>query len=375
MSILVMGRAVSVVLIVLLWANTSQLCRADQPDWHPQKTWVIIVGVLEWQQSDIYSGFPKEGRRDAQLAELFLKKGVPQAQLLVLKDRQATRAQMRSALSNFLKPTRPDDLLVFYYAGHGVRQNGTTFLANYDITADTAATGLAVGSVVDSIEHNFHGSHALLTADCCHSGELGIEAAKRRGKISYASLTSVQHVGTSTGRWTFSDCMLNGFQGSPLVDANADGNVSLDELAKFTEEEMAFAEGQLSSFVPGHGFNSKLKLAAVHGPHPVARRKRVEVKWKGDWWPAYVLASQEGSTHVHYAGFGPEWDEWVSPDRIRQYSPKIYPAGTAFNVLSKDKWWPATVKESRSGLHKIGYTGFGPEWDEWVGPKRIRLKP
>lgn len=44
----------------------------------------------------------------------------------------------------------------------------------------------------------------------------------------------------------------------------------------------------------------------------------VQVAWKGRWWKASVLAVDGTRTRVHYDNWGSNWDEWVGPERIRR---------------------------------------------------------
>lgn len=43
----------------------------------------------------------------------------------------------------------------------------------------------------------------------------------------------------------------------------------------------------------------------------------VQVSWKGKWYRATVIQLSQNKTKIHYDGYGNEWDEWVSGDRIR----------------------------------------------------------
>ena len=44
----------------------------------------------------------------------------------------------------------------------------------------------------------------------------------------------------------------------------------------------------------------------------------VEVLWGGTYWPARVTARVGADRYqIHYEGYGPEWDETVGPDRVR----------------------------------------------------------
>jgi hypothetical protein len=43
----------------------------------------------------------------------------------------------------------------------------------------------------------------------------------------------------------------------------------------------------------------------------------VEVEWHGRWWPAVVVEQIGERFLVHYEGYGDNWDEVVTGDRIR----------------------------------------------------------
>src|SRR5262249_25030942 len=238
------------------------------------------------------------------------------------------------------------------------RVKDTTYFANYDITAKAEESGWSVPSIFDTIEANFRGSHVLLTADCCYSGALGVEAARRKGKLAYPALTSVQPSCTSTGNWSFTECLLKGLRGDPAVDLNGDGQVFLSELARFTEAEMAFDEEQMAWFSTANGFDAKMDLAAAQKKGDAPAGEHVEVEWGNKWWHAHVLSVKDGKSLVHYVRYGKEDDEWVGPDRIRPCKPKEFAAGAAVEVEWEGKWWPAKVKESRLGLNYIHYYGY-----------------
>ncbi len=47
-------------------------------------------------------------------------------------------------------------------------------------------------------------------------------------------------------------------------------------------------------------------------------REEVEVEWHGSWWPAVVLEKRGSRFLVHYEGYTSDWDEVVGPERIRE---------------------------------------------------------
>src|SRR5215471_14468804 len=238
-------------------------------DWDPEKTSVFVVGILEWEHSDIWSSFPEcqKDRRDRQLVEHFRDAGVPDNRIVYLCDREATKSRIQQALRKLLDKTEEGDLLVFYFAGHGSRDADTnqTYFANYDAGNDDESAW-SVTSIFKTIEKHFHGDRALLLADCCHSGALYDEALRYRNSgIKYAALTSSYSHNSSTGNWTFSDCLLAGLRGEAEVDLNDDKIIELDELAHYSELELAFIEEQKAMFTAASTFPHNAHLAAVNG--------------------------------------------------------------------------------------------------------------
>jgi hypothetical protein len=44
----------------------------------------------------------------------------------------------------------------------------------------------------------------------------------------------------------------------------------------------------------------------------------VRVEWGGRWWEAKVLKAENGRYYISYSGYSSNWDEWVGPARIRR---------------------------------------------------------
>jgi hypothetical protein len=121
--------------------------------------------------------------------------------------------------------------------------------------------------------------------------------------------------------------------------------------------------------------------------------QKLYVDWKGTWYAAEILASSNGSNCIRYSGYGAEWDEWVTPDRMRYSDPLEAPpqnrgtppdatAALAVRmtpepgepvVLWGNRWWRAEVLQTEGDKSLIRYVGYGAEWDEWVGTDRFKL--
>ncbi|HYF65455.1 MAG TPA: hypothetical protein VD886_21695, partial [Herpetosiphonaceae bacterium] len=219
-----------------------------QAGWQPERTWVFIVGTLEWKHSAIWTPFPKRQRRDQLLAEFFRAQRVPDQQIVYLQDDQATTGRIAARLADQLAAAAAGDLLVLYYCGHGHREDdGAAYFASYD-AGDDGNPGWEVAAIPAMIERHFAGSRALLLADCCYSGCLGDAIASQARRIDYACLTSSLASELSTGNWTFTEGLLAGLHGRCFTDGDGDRQITLGELAAQLIEGMAFAEQQVATF-------------------------------------------------------------------------------------------------------------------------------
>lgn len=335
-----------------------------QPQWSPENTSVFMVGVLQYPDG---VHWPQEGRRDAVLIEKLIERGVPKERITVLWDAAATLQNIQEKLVAHLCHSKPGELIWFYFAGHGSRNNqGKGQFCAYDGL-------LPVSEVFRLIEKHFTGAGALLTADCCFSGTLATEAPIRAGRIAYAALTSSMSTVPSTGAWTFTDCLIDGLEGKLSIDADGDGVLRLDELALYTESRMARNDGQLSSFVTVNGFPANLILGQTQPKIDSRVGEAIEGLDKdGRWYKAIILQTNNEQVFVHWTGYSREYDCWLSPERIRPVQLTQYPPGTSVEVQWNQVWYPAEVITERHGMHLIRYNGYGDHWDEWVSQNRIR---
>jgi hypothetical protein len=354
----------------------SGTCRAEV-DWHPERTWVFAVGVLKWEDPETWRGMAnaEPNRRDVELVQHFRKAGVADDHIVYLQDHQATRQKIQHEMTTLLGRARPNDVFIFYFTGHGFRDRKSqqVHFANYDATDGKNAW--LVHSIYDTIEAHFQGSHVLLMADCCYSGALADEARGRKTRLGYACLCSSFSHNSSTGHWTFTDCLLAGLRGQSSVDLNGDGEIAVSEVGQYSELEMAFVERQKSVYDVNREFPLNWRMAKPIRPRGTREGDRIEVEWDGKWYRAQIQETQGDRCRVHYVGYGSNWDEWVGPQRMRAFQPKRLDQGRAIEVRwSRDqKWYPAKVLRSWYGLTLIHYEGFSNEWDEWVNFDSIRF--
>lgn len=106
----------------------------------------------------------------------------------------------------------------------------------------------------------------------------------------------------------------------------------------------------------------------------------VEIEWNGTWWSGRILQGPdaEGQCFITYDEWAADWDEWVGPDRIRATVAQPVPAtcaiGAAAQVEWNGTWWAARILQGpdAEGRCYITYDEWSADWDEWVGQDRIR---
>ena len=339
--------------------------------WEPQRTWVFFVGLLEWKDSESFTSFPQKNRRDEMLLNELRKSGVPETQIVYLKDKNGTTANIQSEFVKILGKAKPGDTVFVYYCGHGYKDDDAkTYMASYDVSEKTL--GWAVDSVPETIEKYFKGSQAIIAMDNCYSGAMAAAVKSKPRRVSYAVMTSSLASQESTGNWTFTEALISAFRGDPFIDDDHDGKVTFAELESNAEDDMLFGEEQMATFAFTGNFSPDTRIAdSIAGSSPRIG-ERVEAYSIDGWYKGYITDAKADKFKVHYYGYEYDEDEWVTAKMIRSPKTVQYAVGQKVEVEWKKKWYPATVLQVKGGTHYITYTDYGSEWDEWVPSSRIR---
>lgn len=386
----------------------------------PANSLVLITGVLRWEDPSL-SPFNSRNRKDEELYKLLLQQGVPADNMIYLKDEEATLSAIQEAMKSLLVKSNPGSTFIFYYAGHGARAgNGPVSFTNYDYAADNM---FGVNSITSAVNRYFKGKTLWLLADCCYSGALLNEAKtiSNSGK-SVIAFTSSSSCNISTGNWTFTQTLIDCLSGLTPGDRNHDGKITLNEMKAELFDAMKYREKQLSGtafynvsesttfnmlpvktatapvnpeyiyiqqenrFQPARvlGYNGnnvtgelyyysdKVKVTVpLSKTKPIAFAEypvgmNVQVEWKGKYYPAVIKESRSGFHYIQYTGFDDSWNEWVMYSRIKTGMNK--PCSIEWN----GQWYPGEVLQEKNGKYFVQYTGFGADWDEWVGRDRLK---
>lgn len=263
-------------------------------------------------------------------------------------------------------------LFILYFAGHGDwdSETGEHFFINYDANSEDRDNYWSITSIFEEIEASFQGAGVLLLADCCYSGGL-IDGIQRHSlETSIACITSAYSHNTSTGQWTFTESLCKGWSGDSCVDLDGDREISLYDLARYIELEMAFVEEQKSMFLTTGDFDPQMQLAVVTENSDLEPEQRVEVKWQNQWCKAKTIGREDQKVWIRYIEDGSE--ELVEAQDIRPYQPQGFSTGEPVHVAFDEEWYPATVKKFWYGLHFVHYDDYDDNWNEWVSSDRIR---
>jgi hypothetical protein len=358
--------------LVLIFTTPGYTQPGAKPAWNPKKTWVFFAGLLEWKDKASFSSFPQTNRRDAVLLDQLRKSGVPESQIVYLKDSQATTANIKAKLTELLSQAKPDDWAFVYYCGHGYKTDdeAEAYLASYDTAGKNL--GWSVDSIPDTIDASFKGSHAIIALDNCYSGSIMDAVSAKKRPVSYAVFASSSASEMSTGNWTFTEALISAFRGASYMDDNGDTSVTLAELGANAREDMLFGEEQLATIAFTGGFDPETVIARSSVAAGPRVGERVESYSIDGWYKGFITDANKGKFKVHYFGYEDAEDEWVVPKMIRQAKTVQYAVGQKIQVIWQKKWYAAKVLQVEGGVHYVTYDGYGSEWNEWVPSARIR---
>jgi len=368
---------------------------AARPTWDPATTWSVTAGVLRWKDKDL-DDFSTYGRKDKLLDKILDDRGVPDAQRVLLIDKQASAASVLAAVGRQVASAPSGTTFVFYFTGHGVRDaKGQLVLTTTDTdTQRLESTGLRASALVPLYALRGARDRVILLSDACTSGDLAaVTWSLAVLGVPTAALTSAAAQSESTGNWTFSQVVIDVLRGRPLLGTDEDGAVTLAEAVAEPRGAMRHREGQPIGFTAA-GVPSELVLATTAPwPNDLAALDVSGERWRrGDW----VVVTRDGEDQVGrvlgaerrpgkrgtrgppevrlrlaFFGYADETFGWAREDRARAVAFESYPVGTRLAVEDDEEVYEAIVRRSEDGLHFVHYEGYEDTEDEWVTPDQI----
>ena len=244
--------------------------------------WAVLIGVSRYKNGDQnLSGYEiknlKNAADDAQAIADFLKSeeggSFPEDHITLLKDEQATKTEVESAIKTLKARARPDDYFMIFIAAHGVlspqydAKEGKTkelpYFVLYDSDLrDMPQTGLPMDAFQQAVRE-IPAKKGVVLSDTCHSAGMvmpgrGGEATTRANSLLVERLksnegsgvgfiwaadqteTSLEYDNLSQGRGqgqgVFTYCLLEGLRGN--ADRDSDGAVTFVELKNYVRDKV-----------------------------------------------------------------------------------------------------------------------------------------
>jgi hypothetical protein len=232
--------------------------------------WAVVIGI------DTYPHIRqlKYAVDDARLFYEYLVKytHIPQRNVTLLSDHEATLTQIRSALGTQLKSIAgKDDMVIIFFAGHGATEKDVMspdgdglekYLLPYDANPeDLYATALPMREI-SHIFKRIQSERLVFIADSCYSGASGgrtiditgirasisdsfmdrIATGKGRVIMTASGANEVSVENDHLGHGVFTYYLVEGLKGK--ADADGDGLITVDEAYLYVSDKVPQATGQ-----------------------------------------------------------------------------------------------------------------------------------
>ncbi len=201
-----------------------------------------------------------------------------------------TDAAVRLSIEDFFADKKPDDLLVIYFSGHGVRdEQGQLFLAVNNTRANRLrATAIPAEFITREMDRS-RSRRQVLILDCCHSGAF---AQGSKAVTGESAGTGPTFEGSGYGRvvLTATDATQYAWEGDKIIgeadnslfthfvveglrsgsaDTNGDGQITLDEMYDYVYEQVVTRTPKQT---PGKwSYKQQGDIVIARNPRPVIK--------------------------------------------------------------------------------------------------------
>ena len=206
------------------------------------KIWVVIVGVADYTQKKSKLKYADD---DAYKIYGFFKSpeggAVPEKRIALLIDEEANGKKIKVQLKSFSEKAAEDDVLLFYFSGHGVPN------ARLGVDFHENDQSVIAHQFLKSTLENSNAKYKYCIIDACHSGSLSKEKNEsfytdlKTQKSNFISIlsskgeeTSLEASGKRQG--VFSYFFIKGLYGA--ADYNQDKVIGITELFDFTRKKV-----------------------------------------------------------------------------------------------------------------------------------------
>lgn len=229
----------------------------------PPKLYIITVGINEYKNPRYnlnYAIADADAFSEAMAVQSTLFEEVIH---IGIRNADFTKSKIESVFANVMSKSREQDLLIFYYAGHGVMSKGLDapaefFLVPHDVTQIYGRDELLfqkalAASELKEISKNINAQKQLFILDACQSAA-ALDAIASRGILEEKAIAQLaRSTGTfwitatgseqfatefeTIGHGVFTYALLEGLKGA-ADGANGDKKITVRELSAYLEEQV-----------------------------------------------------------------------------------------------------------------------------------------
>lgn len=251
-------------------------------------TYAIVVGISKYENSALSLEYAD---RDAKAFADYLQStaggNVPASNVILLLNENATYPAIYNALDSLLGVCKKDDLVYFYFSGHGDVENNTIYKLGFLLSYNTPRTNYINNAVrIDDLNDFANtlsvkvNAKVILITDACHSGKLAgndyrgtflvgdqlrtVQNKEIRITSCAPDQLSAEDAGWGGGRGVFSYYLVNGLKG--MADADKNKTVTVNEIRNYLDSSLsadALLAQRLLKQSPVIKGNNDFKLARV----------------------------------------------------------------------------------------------------------------
>jgi len=250
--------------------------------------WAVVVGISKYQDPKIPSLLYADADARAFAQFLQTEKGGSFKHVRLLLNEQATLVNLRDALGGFLKEAHKDDLVIIYFAAHGMPEPGrtdTTYFMPHDAELKRLySTAVPMDEIDKILNQRIYAEKVVMIADACHSGFVGTrtravavqaaattnrffsELAKAKPGRAIFTAISASELSQEDEKWggghgVFTYYLLEGLNGK--ADADKNGVVTIREAFDYTYDKVPRATNNDQHPELKGTFDNNIPLAVV----------------------------------------------------------------------------------------------------------------
>ncbi|MDI9570820.1 MAG: caspase family protein [Pseudomonadota bacterium] len=227
-------------------ATFASTLKAEEP-----RLFVLSVGIDEYKASDENLRFAvKDAESFARLIETesltqYKASGI---HVRILKNGEATKSGIKTAIAEMTRAVKPNDVFLFFIAGHGVLHGGLYAIVTHDFGGSLHQDCLITSNEIMELSKDIKSLKQIFILDTCHAGGLDTfigglydarmsVLARNMGLHMFASASSTQKAldGFKGKNGMFTYALLEALDNNRSVDANKDGRVSIYELGSYAK--------------------------------------------------------------------------------------------------------------------------------------------